>query len=304
MPTPVDSMKPTTTTTAPAGATAAPTGAGTASRQRPRFRQSQRLGRNLRRHPRRQRLDGALPPRPTGLAPLAVLAPRVPLADPKEPMVPRDSQAPAVPAAPVATQDPVALAAPAAGGAVERYPFRLWGADASVQDTYGGLFQQWQALRDFYGLRRRRSLRAYLRRLRYVAGVHPLQGLDRRLDVALHRSGLVNSVAQARQLVSHGYVVVDGAPRRRPNAQLQAGQLVSLAPSLWRRVQEPAARSQWSRWQPGQGRLMPNYLEVDFRSGAFYVLGRCQREERLRPAERTPTADVLRLSGSGARRGR
>lgn len=57
-----------------------------------------------------------------------------------------------------------------------------------------------------------------------------LQLLESRLDNIVFRLGLAPSRSVARQLVSHGYVLVDGKKVNIPSYQVESGQIVTLAP--------------------------------------------------------------------------
>lgn len=57
-----------------------------------------------------------------------------------------------------------------------------------------------------------------------------LQLLESRLDNVVFRLGLAPSRSVARQLVSHGHVLVDGKRVNIPSYQLNPGQIVSLVP--------------------------------------------------------------------------
>ena len=64
-----------------------------------------------------------------------------------------------------------------------------------------------------------------------MGGVHGenfLQLLESRLDNVVYRLGLGRTRAQARQLVNHGHVLVDGKKVDIPSYRLQPGQTVSL----------------------------------------------------------------------------
>ena len=52
--------------------------------------------------------------------------------------------------------------------------------------------------------------------------------LERRLDNVVYRIGFGNSIRLARQLVSHGHVLVNGKKVDIPSYQLKAGDVVSL----------------------------------------------------------------------------
>ncbi|MFI6132849.1 30S ribosomal protein S4 [Micromonospora sp. NPDC051141] len=52
--------------------------------------------------------------------------------------------------------------------------------------------------------------------------------LERRLDAVVLRAGLARSIYQARQLVGHGHVTVDGCKVDRPSYRLRPGQVVAV----------------------------------------------------------------------------
>ncbi|TDC78566.1 30S ribosomal protein S4 [Micromonospora sp. KC606] len=52
--------------------------------------------------------------------------------------------------------------------------------------------------------------------------------LERRLDAVVHRAGLARSIYQARQLVAHGHLSVDGRKVDRPSYRLRPGQVVAV----------------------------------------------------------------------------
>jgi small subunit ribosomal protein S4 len=52
--------------------------------------------------------------------------------------------------------------------------------------------------------------------------------LERRLDNVVHRLGFGQSRAQARQMVSHGHLTVNGRPVNVPSYLLRAGDVVRI----------------------------------------------------------------------------
>ncbi len=53
--------------------------------------------------------------------------------------------------------------------------------------------------------------------------------LERRLDNVVYRLGFADSRAQARQLVRHGHITVDGRKVDIPSYQVKAGQVIAVA---------------------------------------------------------------------------
>lgn len=63
-----------------------------------------------------------------------------------------------------------------------------------------------------------------------VTGVILLQYLESRLDNTVFRLGMARTRRQARQLVSHKHIVVNGAVVNIPSYQLEPGDVVSVRP--------------------------------------------------------------------------
>lgn len=90
-----------------------------------------------------------------------------------------------------------------------------------------------QKVRAIYGVLER-QFRRYFRdalRARGRTGDELLKLLERRLDNVVYRLGLARSRAQARQLVSHGHILIDGQKVDIPSFRVAPGQKVSLRPS-------------------------------------------------------------------------
>jgi len=62
-----------------------------------------------------------------------------------------------------------------------------------------------------------------------MTGVNLLQSLELRLDNVAFRMGLGDSRAQARQLVNHGHLTLNGKPTNIPSAVLKPGDVVAVA---------------------------------------------------------------------------
>lgn len=90
-----------------------------------------------------------------------------------------------------------------------------------------------QKLRAIYHVGER-QLRKYYERAakkRGVTGAELLRQLETRLDNVVLRMGMALTIRQARQLVSHGHVRVDGTRINVPSAQVRPGQAIELSPA-------------------------------------------------------------------------
>jgi len=89
-----------------------------------------------------------------------------------------------------------------------------------------------QKLRAIYGVGERQMRVYYDRASRRtgVTGEELIRQLETRLDAIVLRLGFALTQRQARQLVSHGHVLVDGRRIDVPSAQVKPGQTVELSP--------------------------------------------------------------------------
>ena len=89
-----------------------------------------------------------------------------------------------------------------------------------------------QKLRAIYGVSES-QMRAYYDRAaasKGVTGEELIRQLETRLDTVVLRLGFALTTRQARQLVSHGHVTVDGKRLNVPSAKVKPGQTVEITP--------------------------------------------------------------------------
>jgi len=90
-----------------------------------------------------------------------------------------------------------------------------------------------QKLRAMYGVQERqfRKYFAGATRKKGITGEELLRSLETRLDAVVLRLGFGQTVRQARQLVSHGHVIVDGRRLNVPSAAVRPGQTIACSAS-------------------------------------------------------------------------
>jgi len=102
-------------------------------------------------------------------------------------------------------------------------------ARAKITD-YGQQLREKQKLRRIYGVLER-QFRGYFRRaerMRGITGENLLQLLERRLDNTVYRLGLAASRSEARQMVRHGHIQVNGRRVNIPSYLVRVGDVVSV----------------------------------------------------------------------------
>ncbi len=95
---------------------------------------------------------------------------------------------------------------------------------------YGLQLQEKQKLRHMYGVTER-QFRNLFDRAGKMAGVHGenfMVLLEARLDNLVYRLGLARTRRQARQLVNHGHILVDGKRVDIPSYRLSVGQTIGV----------------------------------------------------------------------------
>ena len=121
-----------------------------------------------------------------------------------------------------------------------------------------GLMEK-QKLRYYYGLMEKQFRRVYQQALRRrgVTGSHMLQILETRLDNVVYHLGFGNTRAAARQMVSHGHVLVNGRKVDVPSCALRVNDTIEVKNSNVSR--QLATRS----LEVSTSRAVPDWLSLN-----------------------------------------
>ncbi|MFW5743122.1 MAG: 30S ribosomal protein S4 [Spirochaetota bacterium] len=98
------------------------------------------------------------------------------------------------------------------------------------QTEYGRQLGEKQKLRWAYGLSEKQFSNLFYKAkaMKGVTGDNMLALLERRLDNVVYRLGMATSRAQARQLVSHGHIVLNGRKLTIPSAVVRPADTISV----------------------------------------------------------------------------
>src|SRR5207245_4475354 len=111
--------------------------------------------------------------------------------------------------------------------AIERrnQPPGMHGARRGKPSEYGMRLREKQKLKRFYGVLERQFRRYFQLASRSTenTGEVLLRIMERRLDNVVHRLGFASSRAAARQLVSHGHILLNGRMANIPSMLVKAG---------------------------------------------------------------------------------
>ena len=98
---------------------------------------------------------------------------------------------------------------------------------------YGTQLVEKQKARYMYGLLEKQFRRTFDRARRQPGetGANFFSLLERRLDNVVYRMGLATTRAQARQLVNHGHITVDGVKTDIPSFTVKVGEVIAVRPA-------------------------------------------------------------------------
>lgn len=132
-------------------------------------------------------------------------------------------------------------------------------ARARKQSEYGTQLREKQKCRRAYGIMESQFHKYYTAatNMRGVTGENMLSLLERRLDNVVYRLGFGESRAQARQLVTHGHIRVDGRKVDIASYLVKPGQIITLRERSREIDQFKILREQ------GASRMIPKWLELD-----------------------------------------
>ena len=99
-----------------------------------------------------------------------------------------------------------------------------------TDSDYAVRLREKQRLRAQYGIREAQLKRVFqeARRAAGLTGENLVELLEMRLDALIVRAGIARTTAQARQMVVHRHILVDGQLVDRPSFRLKPGQLIHV----------------------------------------------------------------------------
>ncbi len=159
------------------------------------------------------------------------------------------------------------------------YPPGQHGQGRVKHSEYSLQLREKQKIRRIYGVLER-QFRGYFEkaeRMKGVTGDNLLQILERRLDSVVQRMGFAGAKKEARQLVRHGHLLVNGRKVNIPSYLLKAGDVVEL-----REKSRSIAQIQQTL-AAVEKRGFPSWLEIDKAQFRGKVLALPARDESTMP---------------------
>jgi len=141
-----------------------------------------------------------------------------------------------------------------------------------------------QKLKNWYNLRER-QFKNYVKKVLAERGKVEdassllIKMLESRLDNVVFRLGFATSRAQARQLVSHGFFLVNGKPINFPSHQLKKGDVISIKPQKIKKVIFKNLKNLIKKHK------VPKWLKLDATKLEGEVIGEPTLEDVMPPVE-------------------
>ncbi|MBR7889339.1 30S ribosomal protein S4 [Marinomonas sp. A79] len=133
------------------------------------------------------------------------------------------------------------------------------GARRGRLSDYGLQLREKQKVRRMYGVLEKQFRNYYksAARIKGATGENLLQLLESRLDNVVYRAGFGSTRAEARQLVGHKGILVNGATVNIPSYQVKAGDVVSIREKAKKQLRVQSAL------ELSKGRAPIHWIEVD-----------------------------------------
>ena len=136
-----------------------------------------------------------------------------------------------------------------------------------------------QKLRRMYGIQERQFQGCFKKaeRQRGITGEHLLSLLERRLDNVVYRLGFASSLNQARQLVNHGHIMVNGRKTDVASFTVKVGDTIEI------RERSRKVPTVQSSLEMAEGRGVPNWLKLESESFKGYIRSLPTKENLMVP---------------------
>jgi small subunit ribosomal protein S4 len=140
---------------------------------------------------------------------------------------------------------------------------------------YGLQLREKQKVRRIYGVLERQFRTTFEKAAlaKGITGENLMSSLERRLDSVIYRMGFGTSRAQARQIVRHGHVEINGRKCNIPSAQVKPGDQVAVREASRNNPTILSARDATAH-APA-----PNWIEVDREGLKGRILSAPKRDE-------------------------
>ena len=154
---------------------------------------------------------------------------------------------------------------------------------------YGLQLREKQKVKRYYGLFERQFRLCFKRaeRARGNTGENLLLALERRLDNVVTCAGLTTSRANARQMISHGHILVNGKRVTIASQEVKEGDEISVA------KRANSSTAVLANIEKTQNRAVPTWLEVTAEPPVARVVRPVTREDVTLPVQEQLVVELL-----------
>ena len=164
---------------------------------------------------------------------------------------------------------------------IDKSSNRTFNQRRKKQSEYGTQLNEKQKVRFIYGVLEKQFAKYYVMatKMNGVTGECLLQILESRLDNVIYRMGLANTRREARQIVNHGHVTVNGKRVDIPSYLVKPGEVISLRESSRNadRMKDIVERN--------SNRLVPKWIDMNKDTLEGKIIALADREDIDFPVE-------------------
>ena len=164
---------------------------------------------------------------------------------------------------------------------IDKSSNRTFNQRRKKQSEYGMQLNEKQKVRFIYGVLEKQFAKYYVMatKMNGVTGECLLQILESRLDNVIYRMGLANTRREARQIVNHGHVTVNGKRVDIPSYLVKPGEVISLRESSRNadRMKDIDERN--------SNRLVPKWIDMNKDTLEGKIIALADREDIDFPVE-------------------
>ena len=164
---------------------------------------------------------------------------------------------------------------------IDKSSNRTFNQRRKKQSEYGMQLNEKQKVRFIYGVLEKQFAKYYVMatKMNGVTGECLLQILESRLDNVIYRMGLANTRREARQIVNHGHVTVNGKRVDIPSYLVKPGDVISLRESSRNadRMKDIVERN--------SNRLVPKWIDMNKDTLEGKIIALADREDIDFPGE-------------------
>jgi len=155
--------------------------------------------------------------------------------------------------------------------------------------AYGLQLREKQKIKRYYGVLETQFRLCFARavRARGNTGENLLLALERRLDNVLTNVGFAASRSGARQMITHGHILVNGRRATIPSQELKAGDEITVA------ARDKSKAAVLANLERTQNRPMPSWLEASAEPPVARLVRQVTREDVTLPVQEQLVVELL-----------